>query len=324
MTARFRSIASFVALCLALPMAAHAESWQSYLSDPLTIHELDADSVRIDGGLVHFDYRERPSNGRAAVFDKPVEGAVDCEGRRSGDVVRGKLDLRPIFEGTQSAYKLDFACRLAGRGTRTHVAVARPASSDWVTYFPGASIDRNTIQVREGLVYYSYLARGGYTQDASPAVVDCAHRQRSEGTPERHDLLPITEGSPQARQAEMACKLAQLPMPPGPTPVPVDFSERVPESRIGSDNLVYDIFPPSLKLREGLVHFVYFTPYLSDGTTAILNQPLFAVVDCAGRRRSEESAGQFDLKPVEPGTRGANQVDRICRMAAKLAADAPP
>ncbi len=323
MNARFRSISSFAALCLALPVAAHAESWQSYLSDPLTIHEIDADSVRIDGAVVHFSYRERPSNGRPAVFDKPVEGAVDCEGRRSGDVVRGTLDLRPIFEGTQSAYKLDFACRLAGRGTRTHVAAATPTSTDWVTYFPGARIDRNTIQVRDGLVYYSYLARGSYSQEPSPAVVDCAHRQRSEGTPERHDLQPITEGSPQARQAEMACKLAQRPMPPGPTPVPVDFSAPVPESQVGSDNLVYDIYAPSLKMRDGLVHFVYFTPYLSDGTTAILNQPLFAVVDCAARRRSEETAGQFDLRPVEPGTRGANQVDRVCKMAAKLATDAP-
>ena len=283
------------------------------------VQEIDADSVQLVDGLVHFKYRERYSNGGQYIFEKPIEGLADCAGRRYADVTRGTPELHSIYEKTQSAYKLDFACRLAGLGTRKYVSAAQPTPYAWAPYAKGSAIDSNTIEVKDGLVYFRYLAAGGYTSETSPAVVDCAHRQRSEGTPERHNLQPITEGSPQAWQAELACKLASQSMPAGPGPVPVDFSVRIPAADVGSDNIVYDIDPSSVTLRDGLVRFVYFTRYLTDGTVTILNQRIPAVVDCAARQRSDDVAGKFDLKPVEPDTRGANQVERVCKMADRLA-----
>lgn len=311
-------IGAAVALCVLAPVTAGATNWQTFQADYLTVREIDADSVRVVDDLVHYRYRTRLANGTAnGSFDAPIDAVVDCEGRRHGDVTRtGHLELRPVFEKTVSALKLDTACRLAGRAHVVHTGGEVDTVRDWVAYDDHAAIDRNSVDAHDGLVFFDYRARGQYSREASAAVVDCAHRQRSEHVGRNYNLQPLFEGGTQALQAEMACRLAQQPMPPAPKPAPVDFAAHLDPGDVGSDDVMYAVDRNSLSTRDGLVHFLYVTPWLTDGSRALEPQPVAAVVDCAGRRRSDVVDDRFDLQPAVPGTRGAAQVERVCAMAA--------
>ena len=95
---------------LALP-GGEAGDWRTYDSRP-TLRQIDARSVQSRDGLVFFGYREIVSYD-AASASRRLAGVVDCAGRRGADVRLGKYDLRPVFEDTQQAAKLDLACKLA-------------------------------------------------------------------------------------------------------------------------------------------------------------------------------------------------------------------
>ena len=314
---RCASIASVIVLGAAWSTAALATNWQAYLPEDKFVYEIDADSVRVSDGLVRYQYRNRyPSAISDHRFDRPLKVVADCAGRRHAFDTGGAfpLLLDPVDEGSSVAYEVDTACRLAGLETKPG---ALPA---WQNVDHGLSIDSNTLKVQDGLLYFDYgFVNGHRGGKLNTAVVECAARRRSEVVGAHYTLQRIVEGGTQARLAEAACRMAHLAMPPGPTPVPVDFGAAIAQEEAGDDNMLHDIVRPGVTERAGLVHFQYTTRLLSDGTSAQEDQLVAAVVDCAARRRSDDLAGNIDLQPVMPGTRGALQLARVCAIAAAQA-----
>lgn len=305
------SIASFLALGIAWPAAVQAANWQVYLPEGNISNEIDADSVRVVNGLVAYTHRKRLVEGADARFDRALPAVADCAGRRLGNVAGAKLLFSPVQEGTWQASQVDAACRIAGLPTTPGPA------PEWQDISDGMSINVRSLKVHDGLVFYDYTLRHNKVASGwETAVVECATRRRSQVAGDHYTLQRMIEGGRQARQAEGACRLAQLPMPPGPTPAQVDFAAAISPDEAGDDNLRYDIVRTGITLRDGLVHFQYTTSLLSDGSLAQEDQRVSAVVDCAGQRRADEVGGKFDLQPVVPGTRGALQVGRVCAMAA--------
>jgi hypothetical protein len=322
---RFAATACLALSCIGVTPAVHAEDWQTYSVTTITIHEIDADSIRVSDGLVHFRYRQYLASGTKgpAIFERAIDAVADCAGRRHADLTRAPLELMSVHEATLSARQLDFACRLAGQASKPPTPTVHKSEPDWEEYERGTAIDRNSIRVEGPLVFFAYARVGGrITAESDTAVIDCAGRQRSEVAGKYYTLQKIVEGGYQVRQAELACRLAKMPMPAGASPAPVDFSVR-PSPKGGVEEFPhYNMVRNLVKTQDGLIHFQYASPYMSDGSTPQEHHFFDAVVDCATRRRSDEVAGKFDLQPVDPSTRGASQVNRVCKYAeAKVAAE---
>ena len=314
------SIAAAMALCVAWPATALATNWQPYMPADKLITEIDADSVHVVKGIVEYQVRVRLASGPDDRFGHPLDAAADCAGRRQATRIAGALLFFPVQEGTWVARQIDAACRLAGVATTPGPEPRLQAISD------GASINLATLKVRDGLVFFDF----GHVVNQvvsmwNTEVVECSTRRHSPVAGSHYTLQQMVEFGPQARRAEDACRLAHLPMPPGPTLAPVAFNVAIPPEQAGDDNMRYDIVRSGIEVRDGLVHFRYATRLLSDGSLAEEEQTVRAVVDCAGLQRADDDGGRFELQPVAPGTRGALQVGRVCKMAAQqLAASSPP
>ena len=309
-----------VLLGAALPAPAVAANWQAYLTEHSVIYEIDADSVSVSDGLVHYKHRNRFAPGAensaigrllghdamAAAADHVVDTVADCAGRRQADVTGGAPSLA-LREDTSVANQVDAACRIAG------LATTRGLGPDWQSIPDNKFIDIRSLKLRDDLLFFDYTTIKGSVPDS--AVVECAKRRSSLVVGVHYTLQPLAEGTSQARQAEAACRLAHLAIPPGPKPAPVDFGVAIARGDVGDDNLRYDIVRTSIQVRDSLVHFQYTTRLLSDGSMAQEDQAIDAVVDCAGQRRADEVEGAFDLKPVAPATRGAIQLSRVCKIA---------
>ena len=89
-----------------------APAWQVYFTRAPVVWELDANTVRVADGLVHFVWRLRFTEGSPTV-SYPVDAVADCAGHRRSDVAFNKFKLRSPDDGTQEAKQLEFACGLA-------------------------------------------------------------------------------------------------------------------------------------------------------------------------------------------------------------------
>lgn len=301
-------------MAIARPLPAHAEDWQSYSPTTYVVHEMDKDSVRVVDGLVHFRYRERlPSSGDRRGFDRPLEAVADCGRRLRSDLTKAPLALRPVFENTQSADQVDFACAAAGLPSTKPPPPSDGATRDWRRR-AGAAVDANSVKVRDGLVQVEVEVASTAWTDAGVAtrVIDCARRRIADAAGPARPLVSIDEfGSPAL--AELACELARVPLKPASRPKAVDVDAPLVDVRqVRRDDELYEIDLSKLELRDGLVHFTYRQHFLADGTVLRSGKLVHAVVDCSGRRRSDETDGQFDLRAVKPHTRGSHQLDRVC------------
>ena len=294
-------------------VAAKTPHWQTYQTQSGYVLQVDTSTFQPFGaGGVQFSRRmhlaSHPADGWV---EFSTQGLMDCAKRQSGSMLpNGTPSLTPV---TEPAADLDEICRLAGIPTTMG---ARP---DWQSVPDHRFIDTKSVKIRDGLLFFSYGrgGRDGIQRADLDAVVDCATRQRSGVVGERYTLQPLAEGGEQARLAEAACRLANLPMPPAPGVAPVDFGAVIAPEQAGDENLSHDIDRATLAERDGLVRFRYATRLLADGRQAQEDQWVDAVVDCGGRRRSDVNGGRFDLVPVGAGTRGALQVARACALASQ-------
>ena len=293
---------------------AHVPNWGLTATIGGITRQVDiASLLPVGDGMVRFNTRVHlPSDPADQWAVLPTSTIMDCARRRRGSMLpNGTPSFTPV---TEPAPDLDEVCRLAGIPTTPG---ERP---DWRSAPDSHVIDAKSLKVRDGLLFFSAgrVGRAGNTWRADLVeVVDCAHRQRSGVAGEHYTLQPIVEGGEQARLAEAACQLAQLPMPPAPKIAPVDFAAAIAPEQAGDDNLSHDIDRGTLAERDGLVHFRYATRLLADGSQAQEDQWIDAVADCRTQRRSDAGDGHVDLKPVAPGTRGALQVARVCAMASQ-------
>ncbi len=322
-----------MAVAVALPRAVAAPDWQVYYqSARQSVDEIDKDSVHVVDGLVHFRYRNRRRIDDAVDqndFDRPIEAVADCATRRRADVTKGPLELRAVYEETLSAFQLDFACGLAGVASNKPAAPAEIVHRDWRRHAGGA-IDANSVKTRDGLVFFDSDYDGRLTADINSAVVDCSSRKSAAVHGEQFVLQAIDETGIQAPRAKLACELAHLPMTPPIATKAVDFDVVLLDARQAQiDDELYrvDLNSYDVQLIDGLIHFTYEQHFLPDGTMTRLGRKIAAVVDCTGRRRSDDVDGAKHLQPVNPNTRGSRQVDLVCQYASKRfkvgAPDAP-
>lgn len=304
------SLASLVASSLAWPTTALAANWQPYLLQNNIVHEIDVDSLQVAAGVVTYKARSHvASETLLARFAGGQGAAADCAGRRHAEDIGGYYGFTEVTEGSKTAAQVDMACRLAG------LATTPGQLPDWQPLPDDLFIDVNSMKVRDGLLFFSFRnVRNRFGEAQGRVVVECATRKRSEVVGVHYNLQRIVEGGQQARQFESACRFAHQPTPPAPSIAPVDFDETIAPENAGDDNLLHDILRSGMTERDGLVRFKYATRLLTDGSQAQEDQLLDAVVDCAGKRRADEVAGRFELRPVRPGTRGALQVARVCGM----------
>jgi hypothetical protein len=308
-----RPLAALLAVAVvAMAPPAWATDWQPYHIDPEGhAGAIDADSVRADGPLLRFRYGALWSPD-AGSFVWPIEGVVDCDGRRYADYLGGKFVLRPVYEKTDSALRLDAACRIAGRAAHAHGAATQPAIRDWRPYVSTGrwrgALDANSVQVHDGHVFFSYKAGN---QDILDAVVDCDAREHAEVIAGKFEWRAIVEDTGNARQTDLACELAGQPTAPRVAVDPADW-QVYDTGPIG----VMQVDAHSVSTQDGLVRFTYRT-HFTDGTRIAESEyPRDAVADCARRRRADVVFDKFDLRPVEDGTPPARQLDLACRLAA--------
>lgn len=321
-----RTLAWLLLAVAAAPLTAGAVDWQTYLASTGMVHEIDVDSVHVVDGLVYFRYREYLDSGRSLPpFDRPIDAVADCEGRRHADTSNAPLQLRPVYEHTQSAFQIDFACSAAGLSAKTHVAVAQPDVRDLRRFTLNRFIDANSLKVDGSLVFYRQFSRlvsfakPSVLSNGSDAVVDCTARRGAEVAGTRFVLRDIDERYFGGAAANLACKLAKLPTTqPRVVAEPIDWS--APANEVMAGWLHSQIDSNSLEPRGNLIYFTYDAVFTVNGMS--FHYPAEAEVDCNGRRRSDIVDEKENLFVVEDGSRGARQLEYVCELFAKLAAAA--
>lgn len=314
----FRLLPCLAALAAFPCSPAGAADWRSYTADNV-VHEIDADSVRIVGPLVRFTYRQHRTYTRDAYYDRLIEGVVDCKGRRFADYVPGKLELRPVYENTVSAYRLDAVCKVVAHVLAQHSEPGGSSRRDWKPYSSEGArgdivseIDAASLVARGRRVFFSYHSTDGASfGEVRESVVDCDTRQRADVDHGAFTLSDFAEGSTFATQADFACQLGGLPTAPRP-PVSPAANWRVYDTGKIS---VMEIDVPSVRTEGGVVHFSYRTRFTVGTPVTEMEYPRDAVVDCAGRRRSDVVFDRIDWSAIEPGTPSARQLDLACGLA---------
>ena len=120
-----------------------------------------------------------------------------------------------VYEETQAAFKIDLACRLAGRPFKSHASTETAAEREWITYSNEygmrQKIDARSVERRGGLVFFQYMRQYGAQQgDLFDGVVDCAARKSADVSHGAFELKDIRDGTTLADQAAAACRLAKL------------------------------------------------------------------------------------------------------------------
>lgn len=93
----------------------NAAAWETYYRTPATVYEIDVESVRGEGFLVYYTYRQRmPGLAIGGEEGHSVEAVAHCAVRQRGDVAAdGSYTLRDVYAGTGQELEMLRACALA-------------------------------------------------------------------------------------------------------------------------------------------------------------------------------------------------------------------
>ena len=217
------------------------------------------------------------------------------------------------------------------------VMTSSVSAADWQGYADHPNVklevDADSVEVRNGQVFFAYREQRSGPVYPKPvvstmhAVADCAARKRSDLTGGGgHELRDVFDGTDQAAQLALVCRLAHLAGGEARDPA-LRVAQQKPATSSAEDWRTYDraasttrqLDAGSVKLHDGLVWFDYRELHSYDAP-AVFRRPLSGVVDCGARRGADVEGGRYTLRDVLEGTQQASQLDLACQLA-KAAAE---
>jgi len=115
--------AALMGLPLLAQPAAHAQTWQVYEQQGGKSWEINADSLRSEGELSFFEYRERFGAADSKVLSPTIKAVVNCGAQSRADIDRqGAYSLKFPYAGTAQEKQIQFVCK------RVAAAAAAPGT----------------------------------------------------------------------------------------------------------------------------------------------------------------------------------------------------
>ncbi|MCK9684488.1 hypothetical protein [Scleromatobacter humisilvae] len=207
------------------------------------------------------------------------------------------------------------------------------SAANWQGYAdrPNAKfeVDADSVEVRNGQVFFAYREQHFGPAYPKPivstmyAIADCAARKRADvsGSGKGYELRDVFDGTDQAAQLALVCRLAHLAGGEARDPA-LRVAQQRPAPSSAEDWRTYDrgattvrqLDAGSVKAHDGLVWFNYRELQSYDAPEAF-RRPLSGVVDCGARRGADVDRGRYTLRDVLEGTQQASQLDLACQLA---------